>query len=96
MFSANFCFALRALIVFSILILILGRFNFKPINFTKIIKKQLNHLTNEIENTEFVNDKMIGCSAIIMGGLCFKHQMQYLNIGSVSYTHLTLPTNREV
>ena len=57
-----------------------GEENFK-INFTKIIKKQLNHLTNEIENTELVNDKMIGCSAIIMGGLCFKHQMQYLNIG---------------
>ena len=57
-----------------------GDQNFK-INFTKIIKKQLNHLINEIENTELVNDKMIGCSAIIIGGLCFKHQMQYLNIG---------------
>ncbi len=57
-----------------------GDENFK-INFTKIIKKQLNHLINEIENTEHVNDKMIGCSAIIMGGLCFRHQMQYLNIG---------------
>ena len=57
-----------------------GDENFK-INFTKVIKKQLNHLINEIENTELVNDKMIGCSAIIMGGLCFKHQMQYLNIG---------------
>ena len=57
-----------------------GDENFKR-NFTKIIKKQLNHLTNEIENTELVNDKMIGCSAIIMGGLCFKHQHNYLNIG---------------
>ena len=57
-----------------------GDENFK-INFTKILKKQLNHLTNEIENTEFVNDKMIGCSAIIMGGLCFKHQLHYLNAG---------------
>ena len=57
-----------------------GDENFK-LNFTKIIKKQLNHLINEIENTELVNDKMIGCSAIIMGGLCFKHQMQYLNTG---------------
>ena len=36
-----------------------GNENFK-INFTKIIKKQLNHLINEIENTELVNDKMIG------------------------------------
>ncbi len=49
--------------------------------FTKAIKKQLNHLTNEIQNTESVSDKMIGCSAIIMGGLSFKYQSQYLNIG---------------
>ena len=34
-------FSLIALIVFSILILILGRFNFKPINFTKIIIKEI-------------------------------------------------------
>ena len=57
-----------------------GDENFK-INFTRILKKQLNHLINEIENTEFVNNKMIGCSAIIIGGLCFKHQFHYLNIG---------------
>ena len=57
-----------------------GNEHFK-MNFTKMIKKQLNHLTNEIENTEFVNDKMIGCSAIIMGGLCFKQQLNYLNMG---------------
>ena len=57
-----------------------GDDNFK-INFTKVLKKQLNHLTNEIENAEFVNDKMIGCSAIILGGLCFKNQFHYLNTG---------------
>lgn len=51
------------------------------ISFTNIIKKQLNHLINEIEGTEIVNDKMIGCSAIILGGLCFKHQFQYINFG---------------
>ena len=46
-----------------------------------MIKKQLNHLINEIESAEIVNDKMIGCSAIILGGLCFKHQFQYINFG---------------
>ena len=34
-------FSLIALIIFSILILILGRLNFKPINFTKIIIKEI-------------------------------------------------------
>ena len=51
------------------------------ISFTNIVKKQLNHLINEIENTKFFNDKIIGCAAIILGGLCFKYQLQYLNIG---------------
>ena len=51
------------------------------ISFTNMIKKQLNHLINEIESAEIVNDKMIGCSAIILGGLCFKHQFQYINFG---------------
>ena len=34
-------FSLIALIIFSILILILGRFNFKPIDFTKIVIKEI-------------------------------------------------------
>ena len=41
-------FSLIALIVFSILILILGRFNFKPINFTKIIIKEIVYRTSFI------------------------------------------------
>ena len=41
-------FSLIALIVFSILILILGRFNFKPINFTKIIIKEIVYPTSFI------------------------------------------------
>ena len=41
-------FSLIALIVFSILILILGRFNFKPINFTKIIIKEMVYRTSFI------------------------------------------------
>ena len=41
-------FSLIALIIFSILILILGRFNFKPINFTKIIIKEIIYRTSFI------------------------------------------------
>ena len=41
-------FSLIALIVFSILILILGRLNFKPINFTKIIIKEIVYRTSFI------------------------------------------------
>ena len=37
--------------------------------FNIIIKKQINHLINEIERSELVDDKMIGCAAIILTGL---------------------------
>ena len=33
--------------------------------FNNIIKKQINHLVSEINRSELVDDKMIGCSAII-------------------------------
>ena len=35
-------------------------------------KKQTNHLVNEIERSEWVDDKMIGCAAIILTGLSYK------------------------
>ena len=41
-------FSLIALIIFSILILILGRLNFKPINFTKIVIKEIVYRTSFI------------------------------------------------
>ena len=41
-------FSLIALIIFSILILILGRLNFKPINFTKNIIKEIVYRTSFI------------------------------------------------
>ena len=31
-------------------------------NFNKIIKKQTNHLINEINRSKFIDDKLIGCS----------------------------------
>ena len=49
--------------------------------FNNIIKKQINHLINEIEKDEWVDDKMIGCAAIILAGLSYHNKEGYLNSG---------------
>ena len=49
--------------------------------FNSIIKKQINHLINEIERLEWVDDKMIGCAAIILTGLIYQDKDGYLKIG---------------
>jgi len=49
--------------------------------FNAIIKKQINHLINEVERSELVDDKMIGCAAIILTGLSYRDKDQYLKIG---------------
>ena len=48
--------------------------------FNKNIKKQVNHLINEINRSKWVNDKMIGCASIILAGLSYKDE-KYLNYG---------------
>ena len=57
-----------------------GDTNYKN-QFDNVIKKQINHLINEIEGSELVDDKMIGCAAIILGGLSYQNKNQYLKIG---------------
>ena len=49
--------------------------------FNGIIKKQINHLVNEIEKSEWVDDKMIGCAAIVLAGLSYQDKDGYLNFG---------------
>ena len=49
--------------------------------FNRVIKKQVNHLINEIEGSEWVDDKMIGCAAIILTGLSYQDKDQYLKTG---------------
>ena len=49
--------------------------------FNNIIKKQINHLINEIDRSELMNDKMIGCSAIILAGLSYQNTNGYLVYG---------------
>jgi uncharacterized heparinase superfamily protein len=49
--------------------------------FNETIKKQINHLINEIERSELVNDKMIGCTAVILAGLSYQDKDEHLKIG---------------
>ena len=49
--------------------------------FNKIIKKQVNHLISEIEKTDWIDDKMIGCAAIILTGLSYQDKDEYLKTG---------------
>ena len=50
-------------------------------NFNRIIKKQINHLIHEIERSEWVDDKMIGCAAIILAGLSYQDKDEHLKTG---------------
>ena len=50
-------------------------------NFNIIIKKQINYLINEIERSEWVDDKMIGCASIILTGLSYQGKDGYLDKG---------------
>jgi len=49
--------------------------------FNNIIKKQINHLIKEIEKDEWVDNKMIGCAAIVLAGLSYNDKGNYLNYG---------------
>ena len=49
--------------------------------FNNIIKKQINHLINEIEKDEWVDNKMTGCAAIILAGLSYNDKNGYLHSG---------------
>ena len=51
-------------------------------NFNKIIQKQTNHLINEINRSELIEDKLIGCASIILVGLCYHDEKNYLSFGS--------------
>ena len=54
--------------------------NYKD-NFNEIVKKQTNHLINEIERSEWVDDKMIGCASIILVGISYRDSDKHLNEG---------------
>ncbi len=51
-------------------------------SFNEIISKQVNHLINEIDRSSDLNDKMIGCTAIILTGIAYKNR-RFLEYGLV-------------
>ena len=46
-------------------------------HFNVMIQKQTNHLINEINKSELVEDKLIGCASIILVGLCYQDEKKY-------------------
>ena len=48
--------------------------------FNKIINKQVNHLINEINRSSLLDNKMIGCTAIIITGISYKNE-RFLSYG---------------
>ena len=56
--------------------------------FDVVVKKQINHLINEIEGSEKVDDKIIGCAAIILTGLSYQDKNGYLKVGLSLLTKL--------
>ena len=49
--------------------------------FNQYIQKQTNHLLNEIKNLSEVENKIVGCAAIILTGLAYKDEDKYLTSG---------------
>ncbi len=49
--------------------------------FNETIKRQINHLINEINRSKWVDDKMISCSAIILAGLAYNDKKNILQYG---------------
>tara|TARA_S200000501_G_scaffold120222_1_gene113052 strand:- start:2190 stop:3815 length:1626 start_codon:yes stop_codon:yes gene_type:complete len=49
--------------------------------FDHIIQKQTNHLLSEIKSSNNLENKLIGCSAIILTGLAYKNEKNYLRSG---------------
>ena len=51
------------------------------IKFDHCIQKQANHLLSEIKNSNNFENKMIGCAAIILTGLAYQNNKNYLDNG---------------
>tara|TARA_B100000902_G_scaffold295006_1_gene281779 strand:- start:6429 stop:8054 length:1626 start_codon:yes stop_codon:yes gene_type:complete len=49
--------------------------------FDHMIQKQTNHLLSEIKSSDNLENKLIGCSAIILTGLAYKNEKNYLENG---------------
>ena len=72
--------------------------------FNVIIQKQINHLINEVEKSKWVDDKMVGCAAIILTGLSLNEKEKYLSFGlsllkkiiDFSFDNQSFPKSRNI
>ena len=72
--------------------------------FNGMIQKQTNHLMEEIHKSELEDEKIIGCAAIILSGLCYNDEKNYLNFGlnflkkisKNSFDNNGLPKSRDI
>ena len=72
--------------------------------YNKMIKKQTNHLMSEIKNSKVIDDKIIGCAAIILVGLCYGDKKGYLAFGlallkkisNTSFDNYGFPKSRSI
>jgi len=60
--------------------------------FNKIIKKQINHLINEINRSNSIDDKLIVSASIILAGLCYNNNKKYLSFGNSLLKKITKST----
>ena len=49
--------------------------------FNRLIQKQTNHLVKEINFLENFENKILGCAAIILVGLCYKNEKKHISFG---------------
>ena len=49
--------------------------------FDHMVQKQTNHLLIEMKNSNELENRMVGCAAIILTGLAYKNKKQYLDNG---------------
>ena len=72
--------------------------------FNGMVQKQTNHLINEINKSKIFDDKMISCAAIILVGLCYKNNKNYLTYGlnllkkisNLSFDNYGFPKSRNI
>ena len=56
-----------------------GNIEYKK-KFNRLVFKQINHLINEINRSKDYNNKLVGCTAVILVGLAYDHE-NFLNYG---------------
>ena len=73
-------------------------------NFFVFQGSNISHLINEIDNSKFIENKLIGCASIILVGLCYQNEKNYLSFGltllkkisKTNFDNYGLPKSRSI